>query len=149
MKSFCRMWNGGLEKLNKKHSEEMVEFGAFLSSRIQAPRVIALHGELGAGKTTLAKGFIAARTGLSPSEITSPTFQYVQFYPSATVHFDLWRLRGVEEFLSLGLEEHLRTGVVLIEWPDRIESLIPDDAVHIEIAIHEGGRAVTIRGICI
>ena len=141
------MLSGGLEKLNKKHSDEMVELGASLSSRILSPRILALHGDLGAGKTTLAKGFIAARTGLALSDITSPTFQYVHFYSSEIVHFDLWRLKGVEEFLALGLEEHLRSGVVLIEWPDRIRPLIPDDAVHIEIVIHGSGRVVTIRGL--
>ena len=141
------MLSDGLEKLNKKHSEEMVELGASLSSRILPPRVIALQGNLGAGKTTLAKGFISARTGLALTDITSPTFQYVQFYPSGIVHFDLWRLKGVEEFLSLGLEEHLCGGTVLIEWPDRIRSLIPPDAVHIDIEIQGDGRLVTIRGM--
>jgi tRNA threonylcarbamoyl adenosine modification protein YjeE len=141
------MLSDGLEKLNKKHSQEMVEFGASLSSRIQSPRVIALHGNLGAGKTTFAKGFISARTGLALTDITSPTFQYVHFYPFGVVHFDLWRLKGIDEFLGLGLEEHLQGGVVLIEWPDRIHSLIPDNAVHIDIEICEDGRVVTIRGM--
>ena len=125
----------------------MVELGAVLSSRISSPRVIALQGDLGAGKTTLAKGFIAARTGLAHSDITSPTFQYVQFYPSGIVHFDLWRLKGVEEFLALGLEEYLDDGIVLIEWPDRIQSLIPPNAVHVEIELHGSERHVIIRGM--
>jgi tRNA threonylcarbamoyl adenosine modification protein YjeE len=141
-----------LEKLNRKHNidlyihstEEMIGLGAELSTRISSPTVITLTGDLGAGKTTLAKGFIAARTGLAPTEITSPTFQYVHFYQPNIVHFDLWRLKGPEEFLNLGLEEHLLNGIVLIEWPDRIHSLIPQDALHIEIAIQEGGRLVTV-----
>jgi tRNA threonylcarbamoyl adenosine modification protein YjeE len=125
----------------------MMELGATLSSSISSPKVITLNGNLGAGKTTFAKGFIAARTGLSPTEITSPTFQYVHFYHPEIVHFDLWRLKSVEEFLNLGLEEHLCGGTVLIEWPDRIRSLIPDDAIHVEIAIQGSGRLVTYRGV--
>ena len=126
----------------------MVRLGATLSTLISSPKVITLNGDLGAGKTTLAKGFIAACTGLAPTEITSPTFQYVHFYQPNIVHFDLWRLKGPEEFLGLGLEEYLRDGIVLIEWPDRIPFLSPSNALHIEIIIQEGGRLVTIhRGI--
>lgn len=123
----------------------MIGLGARLSSHISSPKVIALHGNLGAGKTTLAKGFIAARTGLNHTEITSPTFQYVHFYGPNIVHFDLWRLKNAEEFLGLGLEEHLHDGIILIEWPDRIFSLLPPDAMHIEIMIQHGERLVTVR----
>ena len=126
----------------------MIQLGAALSTLVSSPKVITLNGDLGAGKTTLAKGFIAAWTGLAPTEITSPTFQYVHFYQPNIVHFDLWRLKGPEEFLGLGLEEYLRDGIVLIEWPDRIPFLIPPSALHIEIIIQEGGRLVTIhRGV--
>lgn len=154
MRNFYRTLNGGSEKLNRKHNipntslvcstEEMMRLGATLSTFISSPKVITLNGDLGAGKTTLAKGFIAASTGLASTEITSPTFQYVHFYQPNIVHFDLWRLKGSDEFLSLGLEEYLRDGIVLIEWPDRIPFLIPPDALHIEITVQEGGRLVTI-----
>ena len=86
-----------------RSSEEMMAFGASVSRAVQCPRVISLSGDLGAGKTTMAKGMISALTGILPSEITSPTFQYVHFYEGphvAVAHFDLWRLNGIDEFLD-------------------------------------------------
>ncbi|HEY1259264.1 MAG TPA: tRNA (adenosine(37)-N6)-threonylcarbamoyltransferase complex ATPase subunit type 1 TsaE, partial [Stellaceae bacterium] len=80
--------------------------------------VIALEGELGSGKTTLARAFIAARG--AGEEVPSPTFTLVQTYQAETVsiwHFDLYRLQAPEEAWELGIEEALADGISLIEWP--------------------------------
>lgn len=88
--------------------------------------VIALQGELGAGKTRFARAFIAARGG--DEAVPSPTFTLVQSYdlPGVTVwHFDLYRLRAAEEAWELGIEDAFRDGISLIEWPERLGILLP------------------------
>ena len=72
--------------------------------------------------------------------INSPTFQYVHIYTTATTivfHFDLYRLKTSEDFLLLGFDEHFSTGITLIEWAERIEDIIPQDAIRITMK-HEG-----------
>ena len=89
--------------------------------------VIALKGELGAGKTSFARAFIRARAG-RPEEVPSPTFTLVQTYevPELTIwHFDGFRLRDPEEGWELGIEDAFRDGVSLVEWPERFGPLIP------------------------
>ena len=129
--------------------EEMIALGASLGNRLCPPQVVALWGDLGAGKTTMAKGIISALTGTNPNEIASPTFQYVHLYESpdgfVVAHFDLWRLRGMEEFRDLGLEEYLQESVALVEWPDRIQRCIPGNALHVETVIVEQGRLVCFK----
>jgi tRNA threonylcarbamoyladenosine biosynthesis protein TsaE len=88
--------------------------------------VIALSGELGAGKTSFARAFIRARGG--SEEVPSPTFTLVQLYdlPGGPIwHFDLYRLRDAEEVWELGIEDAFRDGISLIEWPERIGPLLP------------------------
>ncbi len=128
-------------------SDEMMAFGTSLAGALSFPRVIALCGDLGAGKTTMAKGIISALTGVHPSEVTSPTFQYVQFYTHGTLriaHFDVWRLHGVDEFVSLGLEEYLSDSLAIVEWPDRIHELLPKNTLWVKASVIESGRLVTI-----
>ena len=89
--------------------------------------VIALKGELGAGKTSFARAFIRARAGRQ-EEVPSPTFTLVQTYemPELTIwHFDGFRLRDPEEGWELGIEDAFRDGVSLVEWPERFGPLIP------------------------
>lgn len=122
-------------------------FGAFLAASISSPKVVGLRGDLGAGKTTMAKGMIAGLTGVLPSDVTSPTFQYVQFYKKGELvvaHFDVWRLSGVDEFVELGLEEYLSTTVAIVEWPDKISELLPKDTLWVNASIIENGRLVTV-----
>lgn len=88
--------------------------------------VIALRGELGAGKTYLARAFIRARGG--DEAVPSPTFTLVQTYdlPDGAVwHFDLYRLHAAEEAWELGIEDAFRDGISLIEWPERLGILLP------------------------
>lgn len=103
---------------------------AALAARIAALArpgdIIALRGELGAGKTSFARAFIRARRGAE--QVPSPTFTLVQIYQlaDATVwHFDCYRLRDPEEAWELGIEDAFAEGISLIEWPERLGPLLP------------------------
>ena len=119
------------------HSEqEVVEYGIRLGRKAHPGQVIALTGDLGAGKTTLTKA-IARGLGISET-VTSPTFTIVKEYRSGRLplfHFDVYRIGDVEEMYELGYEEYFfGDGVCVIEWADLIEELIPEDALRISIA---------------
>ena len=118
-------------------SEQEVEaYGIRLGREARPGQVIALTGDLGAGKTTLTKA-IARGLGISET-VTSPTFTIVKEYRSGRLplfHFDVYRIGDVEEMYELGYEEYFcGEGVCVIEWADLIEELIPEDALKISIA---------------
>ena len=118
-------------------SEQEVEaYGIRLGREARPRQVIALTGDLGAGKTTLTKA-IARGLGISET-VTSPTFTIVKEYRSGRLplfHFDVYRIGDVEEMYELGYEEYFfGDGVCVIEWADLIEELIPEDALKISIA---------------
>ncbi|WP_298853571.1 tRNA (adenosine(37)-N6)-threonylcarbamoyltransferase complex ATPase subunit type 1 TsaE, partial [uncultured Sphingomonas sp.] len=101
----------------------MLALGASLAALVRPGDVIALRGDLGAGKTTLARGLLAA-LGLA-EEAPSPTFAIVQPYAPPEVrlpvaHVDLYRLEDEEDALELGLDELSDEGVLLVEWPERL-----------------------------
>src|SRR6478672_11437454 len=109
---------------------------ASLAARIAALArpgdVIALKGELGTGKTTFARAFIRARGG--GEAVPSPTFTLVQLYEIGEVpiwHFDAYRLRNPDEAWELGIEDAFRDGISLIEWPERLGTLLPDTRLQI------------------
>jgi len=121
---------------------------AALAARIaalaQPGDVIALRGELGAGKTAFARAFIRARGGDGP--VPSPTFTLAQLYelPAGPVwHFDFYRLKRPEEAWELGIEEAFPDGVALIEWPERAEAVLPAD--RLEITLSQGPAANSRR----
>ena len=111
-------------------TEETERFGLELAGELKAGDVIALTGDLGAGKTTLARS-IAKGLGVREN-VTSPTFTIVCEYMSGRLplfHFDLYRIGSEEEAFEAGLEEYFsRGGVSVIEWAERVPGLIPDDA---------------------
>lgn len=96
----------------------------------RAGDVLALAGDFGAGKTTFARAFIRARC-TTADEVPSPTFTLVQIYPAAVegaaavYHFDLFRLETADEAIDLGIEDAFAEGISLIEWPQRLGSLLP------------------------
>jgi tRNA threonylcarbamoyladenosine biosynthesis protein TsaE len=110
---------------------------AHIAALARAGDIIALKGELGAGKTSFARAFIRARGGVE--EVPSPTFTLVQAYELAgpTVwHFDCYRLREPEEAWELGIEDAFRDAISLIEWPERLGPLLPTR--RLEIALLPG-----------
>ena len=109
--------------------------------------VVALEGDLGAGKTTFTQG-LAAALGAKRA-VTSPTFCLVVEHPTdkfLLVHMDLYRLHGPDDVLDLGWEEYLARGaVVFMEWPDRAGDLLPPDAWHLTFTLGDAEDARTIR----
>lgn len=106
--------------------------------------VLALEGDLGAGKTTFARALIRALTGGKDTEVPSPTFTLVQTYAAERfeiAHFDLYRLSDPQELLELGLDHALKHGVAVIEWPSRAEGLLPDDKF--TLTLSESGNSET------
>ena len=129
--------------------QETRELGKRMSQKVTPGTVISLRGSLGAGKTVFAKGF-ALGLGITEA-IVSPTFTLVQEYDGRLklYHLDLYRLSGEDEFESMGGEDFLYSdGVALIEWSEKIEDMLPDDTIFINITINEDlTRSIEIRGM--
>jgi tRNA threonylcarbamoyladenosine biosynthesis protein TsaE len=116
-------------------------FGVWLAARAQAGDVITLSGPLGAGKTSIARGFLAA-LGLE-GEAPSPSFAIVQPYAPPevrmpVVHVDLYRIEAPHEIEELGLDDALGDSVLLVEWPERAAGRWPE-ALALSLAILPGG----------
>ncbi len=121
--------------------------GRSLAGRLRPGDVVALYGDLGAGKTALTKG-LCSGLGIDAEQVNSPTFTILHEYPSGNLpfyHFDAYRIERLEEFFDLGYEEYFYGGAVcVIEWADRIEPVLPADVVRIRLE-HEGGDVRKIR----
>jgi tRNA threonylcarbamoyladenosine biosynthesis protein TsaE len=106
-----------------------------ISGLAKSSDVIALRGDLGAGKTTFARAFIRAR-GHRDEDIPSPTFTLVQVYQlrsAAIWHFDLYRLRTPEDAWELGIEDAFNEGISLIEWAERLGPLLPERRLEVTL----------------
>ena len=109
---------------------------------------MALQGELGAGKSELARAVIRARAG-APIEVPSPTFTLIQLYPLDDLligHADLYRLGSADELDILGLDELLAEGALLVEWPERAEGRLPGPPLLLQLGetADPDGRVLTI-----
>jgi tRNA threonylcarbamoyladenosine biosynthesis protein TsaE len=109
----------------------------------RAGDAILLEGPLGAGKTTFARAFLRAYFRDPSLEVPSPTFTLVQSYggleEARVHHFDLWRTGGPAALVELGFEDALGD-IVLVEWPDRLGELRPEQALSVSLSLAEGGR---------
>jgi tRNA threonylcarbamoyladenosine biosynthesis protein TsaE len=131
-----------------KNEKEAEGLGIQLADKLVPGSVIALTGNLGAGKTTFTK---AVAKGLGITDvITSPTFTIIQEYRSGRLplyHFDVYRIEDEEELYELGYEEYFYgDGVCVIEWADRIEDFLPKDTIriHIDYGAEENERIFQI-----
>ena len=132
-----------------KDEAATAELGARIAKGLKAGDAVALSGELGAGKTMLARAILRA-LGVQ-ERVPSPTFTLVQAYetPALTVHhFDLYRIESPTEMTELGLEDALEHGAVLIEWPERgLPTRIGESALCITLdAIGETARRAHVAG---
>lgn len=113
----------------------MIRLGADLALALKAGDAIALIGDLGAGKTTLARAFIRGLAGDEDYEVPSPTFTIVQHYDLriSVAHYDLYRLGDESELDELGLDDTLAGGIALLEWPDLALDLLPETTLTLNI----------------
>ena len=122
--------------------------GARIAAGLRPGDAVALEGDLGAGKTALARAILRA-LGVDGA-VPSPTFTLVQCYETATIvvrHYDLYRIERAAELDELGLDEALNDGAALIEWPERAEGRLPVDALHVRLTITgENSREVHLAG---
>lgn len=139
-------------------SEAMIDLGRRLAAQLRAGDVLLLHGDLGAGKTTLVQG-IAAGLGVSEA-VQSPTFTLVGEHegidatgaPVRVHHLDLYRLTDPDELESFGYDDYLRPddGISLIEWPERAGDWLPERFLLVRIdyrAAPDGGRRVALTPV--
>lgn len=140
-----------IKTVHLRDENATMALGAWLAPFLRASDVVLLKGDLGAGKTTWARGLIWAQLDVKvgETEVPSPTYTLVQTYeaPSFEIwHFDLYRLKQENDIWELGIEEALEDGVCLIEWPERIGGLLNGTELTISLNINSTGRTANIIG---
>ena len=136
-----------MKAIQLKTYEDTLALGARMAAVLAPGDVVRLSGDLGAGKTTLARGLIQSRLG--EAEVPSPTYTLVQTYDWGDAelwHCDLYRLERPDDAYELGLMDAMEEAVVLIEWADRMGDLCPPDARSVHIAFDGEGRLATLEG---
>ena len=127
-----------MQSIELSSLEQTETFGKVLGQTAAPGDIITLEGTLGAGKTALTQA-IARGLGVAPQiYVTSPTFSLLHEYQGRIplYHMDLYRLGGEEEIESLGFQEYFyRNGLTVVEWPERLGSLMPDERLQIELVI--------------
>jgi tRNA threonylcarbamoyladenosine biosynthesis protein TsaE len=138
--------------------EETIELGEKLATELPPGAVVLLIGQLGAGKTTLAKGIVKGLGAAQPDDVSSPTFTLIHEYRPKTpiqnpdregglvYHIDLYRLDTAAQVATLGLDEIFdRRAVVLIEWGERFPELMPENHITIRLKAIEDSREIEVE----
>ena len=127
--------------------DETIALGEKIASELPPRAVVLLIGNLGAGKTTLAKGIIKGLGAVRPEDVSSPTFTLIHEYNPSVYHIDLYRLDTAAQVATLGLDEIFdRRAIVLIEWGERFPELMPEERVEIRLsATDENSRQIEVR----
>jgi len=139
-----------LREVTTQSAEETIAFGRTLTQLLAPPKLVLLHGDLGAGKTTLVKGIAAAFEAAAEEDVTSPTFTLVHEYrgPNATLyHIDLYRIDTQRELDTLALND-LRSdnSILLIEWGEKFPRFVRERDVEISLErVGESGRRIRIE----
>ncbi|MES2121489.1 MAG: tRNA (adenosine(37)-N6)-threonylcarbamoyltransferase complex ATPase subunit type 1 TsaE [Chlamydiota bacterium] len=132
-------------------AEQTHQLGKLFGTTLCAGAIVALQGDLGAGKTTFVRGLIEGASTTDSREIFSPTYSFLNIYQGKTpvYHFDLYRLPREEEFTNAGFHEYLHAGgISCIEWADKIPALLPRP--HIQVTLRylgENQREVLIEEV--
>ena len=130
----------GVQRFETASEDETIALGRRLAGELPARGVVLLIGNLGAGKTTLAKGIVEGSGVTTADEVSSPTFTLIHEY-GRVYHIDLYRLETTAEVATLGLDEIFdRDAVVLIEWGERFPELMPQDRIEIRLTTLASGR---------
>lgn len=119
-----------------------------LARQVHIGDVIALYGTLGMGKTVFCRGFV--RTFMPLQEVPSPTFTLLQVYETVSFpiyHFDMYRLKTPDEAYEIGIEDAFAEGVSLIEWPEKIGTLLPKKHISVRLEADGDNRLIFIEGI--
>ena len=121
--------------------------GARIAASLKVGDAVALEGDLGAGKTTLARAILRS-LGVT-EDVPSPPFTLVQYYQTSHLnvrHYDLYRIENPSEIEELGLDEALDDGAALIEWPERALAWLPEDRLHVSLTLKDGMRRAQLSG---
>jgi tRNA threonylcarbamoyladenosine biosynthesis protein TsaE len=135
-------------ELTTHSSEETIERGREIGARLKPRVLVLLSGELGAGKTTLTKGIVSGIGAAAEDEVTSPTFTLVHRYDkrARVYHVDLYRISGLHDLETLGLEDVFsEDAVVIVEWPDKLTLRVDWPVVRIQLEhVAEDTRKILI-----
>lgn len=142
---------GGLTKLTfpfrSQSPRETFNAGEAFASSLAPGMIVALYGDLGAGKTEFVRG-VCSGLGISENVVTSPTFAIVNEYPEGRIpvfHFDVYRMKSIDELYELGYEDYFfGEGVSLIEWPSMVEELLPPATIRLRISPDGEGRLIEL-----
>lgn len=141
------------EEVITHSAEETTQWGREFATRLQAPVLVLLTGDLGSGKTTLTKGIVAGVGAATEDEVTSPTFTLVHVYGAAgagkVYHADLYRIESFHDFETLGLEDvFAKPAVIILEWSERFPIPSPWPQLRVKLE-HLGGdtRRITITNL--
>lgn len=128
-------------------ADSTIQVGYEIGKSLPNGSIVCLFGDLGAGKTTFIKGIAAGAAAIDIHQVISPTFVYLNIYKGNRIvyHFDLYRLKDADEFLSMGFDEMLfDQQICCIEWSERIASLLPETCIKITLE-HESETCRSIR----
>lgn len=137
------MTDAVLPSLTLSDEASTVRLGHALAAILRPGDVLALEGDLGAGKTALSRALIRAALDSPDEDVPSPTFTLLQVYnaPQASYwHFDLYRLEQADDALELGIEDAFAGGISVIEWPDKLGHWLPRHALRLALSIGDGGQ---------
>ncbi|MDR1071503.1 MAG: tRNA (adenosine(37)-N6)-threonylcarbamoyltransferase complex ATPase subunit type 1 TsaE [Rickettsiales bacterium] len=145
------------------NAESLRKYAAGFAEKLRTPASVALHGDLGAGKTEFARAAIRALCGEN-TIVPSPTFTLVQEYTRDSgfairdsrfvgvdsldriFHFDLYRIKNAGELEEIGFFDALADGIVFVEWPEIAADFLPKNTVHVYLSVSGAGREVSVSG---
>ncbi len=123
--------------------EETRKWACEFAGTLTAPCVVALHGDLGMGKSEIARTIIQTLRG-ADTVVPSPTFTIVQSYDGIS-HFDLYRVEDASELTEIGLAHAMENDITLIEWPEIASDMLPENTIHVFIQEYGDGRKISVQ----